>query len=132
MPMALLMMAASAAAPRLAACAGARLTMASGIFLAGIGLILMATQVSVNGGYRSILPGMIAMGIGMGLTMTPSTVAITSSLPRERQGVASALNDITREKLGTALGVALLGGVLSAGYRNAINRAAGWHLARRR
>lgn len=42
----------------------------------------------------------------MGFSMTPSTEAITSSLPADQQGVASALNDITRE-LGTALGVAL-------------------------
>jgi hypothetical protein len=42
------------------------------------------------------------------------------SLPRERQGVASALNDVTRE-FGTALGVALLGSLLSTGYRNAID-----------
>jgi hypothetical protein len=59
------------------------------------------------------------MGFGMGLTMTPSTEAITSSLPLERQGVASALNDITRE-LGTAIGVALLGSVVTAGYSAAI------------
>lgn len=52
--------------------------------------------------------------------MTPSTEAITSALPRERQGVASALNDVTRE-FGTALGVALLGTILSAGYRSAID-----------
>lgn len=52
--------------------------------------------------------------------MTPSTEAITSALPRERQGVASALNDVTRE-FGTALGVALLGAILSAGYRSAID-----------
>jgi hypothetical protein len=63
---------------------------------------------------------MLAMGLGMGLTMTPSTEAITAALPRERQGVASALNDVTRE-FGTALGVALLGAVLSAGYRSAID-----------
>jgi Na+/melibiose symporter-like transporter len=79
----------------------------------------MATFVSVDGGYLSVLPGMLAMGLGMGLTMTPSTEAITSALPRARQGIASALNDVTRE-FGTALGVALLGAVLSAGYRNAI------------
>ena len=36
------------------------------------------------------------------------------------QGVASALNDVTRE-FGTALGVALLGAVLTAGYRSAID-----------
>ncbi len=94
--------------------------MASGIFLGGAGLVLMATFVSVDGGYLSILPGMLAMGLGMGLTMTPATEAITTALPRERQGVASALNDVTRE-FGTALGVALLGAVLTAGYRGAID-----------
>ncbi|GAA2584573.1 MFS transporter [Dactylosporangium fulvum] len=120
MPMALMMMLASGLAPRLAARIGSRSAMASGIFLGGVGLALMATFVSVDGGYRSILPGMLAMGLGMGLTQTPSTEAITSALPRARQGVASALNDVTRE-FGTALGVALLGAVLSAGYRSAID-----------
>ncbi|MFJ6573370.1 MFS transporter [Streptomyces sp. NPDC091292] len=120
MPMALLMMAASGLAPRVAERAGGRATMAAGILLGGAGLALMATFVSVDGGYLSVLPGMLAMGIGMGLTMTPSTEAITGALPRERQGVASALNDVTRE-FGTALGVALLGALLAAGYRNAID-----------
>jgi EmrB/QacA subfamily drug resistance transporter len=120
MPMALLMMLASGLAPRVATRVGSRSTMASGIFLGGAGLALMATFVSVDGGYFSVLPGMLAMGLGMGLTMTPSTEAITTALPRARQGVASALNDVTRE-FGTALGVALLGAVLSAGYRNAID-----------
>ncbi|MGW1340817.1 MFS transporter [Kribbella sp. NPDC002412] len=117
LPMALLMMFASGLAARI----GGRATMAAGILLGGVGLVLMATLVSVAGGYVSILPGMLAMGLGMGLSMTPSTEAITSALPRERQGVASALNDVTRE-FGTALGVALLGAVLSAGYRNAIDQ----------
>ena len=54
----------------------------------------------------------------------PATEAITPSLPRERQGVASALNDVTRE-FGTALGVALFGAVLSAGYRDAIDERLG-------
>ncbi|MFE7035277.1 MFS transporter [Streptomyces sp. NPDC057621] len=120
MPMALLMMAASGLAPQAAARIGSRSTMAAGIFLGGAGLVLMAAFVSVDGGYLSILPGMLAMGAGMGLTMTPSTEAITTALPRERQGVASALNDVTRE-FGTALGVTLLGAVLTAGYRSAID-----------
>ncbi|MEU6762323.1 MFS transporter [Streptomyces sp. NPDC046853] len=120
MPMAVLMMMTSGLAPRLAARIGARPTMAAGIALAAAGLALMAALVSVDGGYLSVLPGMLAMGAGMGLSMTPATEAITSSLPRERQGVASALNDVTRE-FGTALGVALLGALLSAGYRSAID-----------
>ncbi|WP_051704525.1 MFS transporter [Glycomyces sp. NRRL B-16210] len=119
MPMALLMMLASGLAPRLAARVGVRAAMVTGLVVAGGGLALMASLVSVSGGYRSVLPGLIAMGLGAGLAMTPSTEAITSSLPREQQGVASALNDLTRE-LGAALGIALLGGLLVAGYRNAI------------
>jgi len=120
MPMLVLMIACSVLAPRLAARSGTRLTMAIGIFLGGAGLALMAIFVSVEGGYFSILPGYIVMGLGMGLSMTPSTEAITSSLPREQQGVASALNDIARE-FGSALGVALLGAVMTAGYGKAIN-----------
>lgn len=119
MPMALLMMGASGLAPRLAPRLGGRATMAAGILVSGAGLALMASMVSVSGGYLSILPGILAMGLGMGLTMTPATEAITSSLPREKQGVGSALNDVTRE-FGTALGVALLGAVVTAGYRSAI------------
>jgi len=120
MPMAVMMMATSGLAPKLAAGIGSRTTMAAGIALAGLGLALMALLVSVEGGYLSILPGLLAMGLGMGLSMTPSTTAITASLSRAKQGVASALNDVTRE-FGTALGVALLGALLANGYRGAID-----------
>jgi predicted MFS family arabinose efflux permease len=51
--------------------------------------------------------------------MSPSTTAITESLPEEHQGVASALNDTVRE-LGGAVGIALLGSILNAGYRSAV------------
>ncbi|KAF1017442.1 MAG: Antiseptic resistance protein [Stenotrophomonas maltophilia] len=119
MPMALLMMGFSGVAPRLAGRIGARLTLAAGIALGAVGLAPMALQVSVAGGYLSVLPGMLAMGTGMGLAMAPATEAITTALPADRQGVASALNDVTRE-FGTALGIALLGAVFSAGYAHAI------------
>ncbi|MEU5773348.1 MFS transporter [Streptomyces venezuelae] len=120
MPMAVMMMATSGLAPKMAARVGARSTMTVGIALSALGLALMALFVSVDGGYLSVLAGMLAMGIGMGLSMTPSTEAITGSLPRAAQGVASALNDVTRE-LGTALGVAMLGALLANGYRGAID-----------
>src|SRR6202043_3438403 len=67
------------------------------------------------------LPG--AEGIlaaGSGLAMTPSTNAIVSSLPASKQGVASAVNDTTRE-IGTALGIAIMGSAFDAGYRHALN-----------
>jgi EmrB/QacA subfamily drug resistance transporter len=120
MPMAVSMMLTSGLAAKLAERIGSRAATATGISLAGVGLVSMGLLVSVAGGYLSILPGLVAMGMGMGLSMTPSTEAITGSLPRDKQGVASALNDVTRE-FGTALGVALLGALLSAGYRSSID-----------
>src|SRR6185436_3218156 len=59
--------------------------------------------------------GMVVMASGMGLTMTPMTELIMSSVPRDKAGVGSAMNDTTRE-LGTTLGVAVLGSVLSSAY----------------
>ena len=49
-------------------------------------------------------------------------MAITESLPSEKQGVASALNDTVRE-LGGAVGIALLGSLVNAGYRSGVSDA---------
>ena len=49
--------------------------------------------------------------------MTPATSAITSALPRQQQGVASAMNDLSRE-VGGALGIAVIGSIMAAVYRS--------------
>jgi EmrB/QacA subfamily drug resistance transporter len=122
MPMAALMMPTSTFAPQVAARFGSRATMITGIVIFGTGLVTMALRASVEGGYLSVLPGLVVIGLGLGLTMTPATAAITETLPLEKQGVASALNDTSRE-VGGAVGVALLGSVLSAGFRTNIEPA---------
>jgi MFS family permease len=116
MPLAMVMMPLSAVAPRIATRVGFRTMFVSGMGLVAAGLAMMAAFTSVSGGYWSVLPGLLVLGIGVGLAQTPATSAITGSLPKEEQGVASALNDTVRE-FGGALGIALLGSVLSAGYR---------------
>src|SRR3954468_12300514 len=65
---------------------------------------------------------MIVMASGMGLTMTPMTELIMSSVPRDKAGVGSAMNDTTRE-VGTTLGVAILGSILSSGYTSHLGNA---------
>jgi hypothetical protein len=62
----------------------------------------------------------IVIGVGAALAMTPATNAIVASLPRAKQGVASAVNDTSRE-LGAAFGVAVLGSAFNTGYRNSID-----------
>jgi EmrB/QacA subfamily drug resistance transporter len=122
LPMMVVMMPMSTIAPKIARRIGSRNTMTAGVSIFAFGLALMAVRASVEGGYLSVLPGLIVIGLGMGLTMTPATEAITETLPLEKQGVASALNDTSRE-LGGAVGIALLGSVLTAGYRSAVEPA---------
>lgn len=60
--------------------------------------------------------GVLMFGSGMALSATPATVAITSALPQEKQGVASAVNDTSRE-VGSALGIAILGAAMTDTYK---------------
>lgn len=123
LPMAALMMPLSAVAPTIAERIGTRTTLLVGTGVFGVGLATLAVMASAEGGYWSILPGLLILSAGMGLAMTPSTTAITGALPTEKQGVASALNDTVRE-LGGAVGVALLGSVLNSGYQSHVSSAA--------
>ena len=56
------------------------------------------------------------MGAGMASVVAPTTEAVMSALPREKAGVGSAVSNTVRQ-VGGALGVAVLGSVLSQVYR---------------
>lgn len=66
----------------------------------------------------------LLQGLGMANVVAPTTAAIMSVLPREKAGVGSAIGNTIRQ-VGGALGVAVLGSVLSAVYRGQM----GAHLA---
>lgn len=119
LPMAFIMMPASALVPKLIGKIGSYRTILIGLVFSAAGLATLALMASVDGGYWSVLPGLLVIGVGAGCCMTPSTDAITSSLPADKQGVASAMNDTTRE-VGGAVGVALLGAILASSYKNTI------------
>ena len=63
-------------------------------------------------------------GLGMGITMAPVTESIMGSLPRERAGVGSAINDTTRQTGGT-MGVAVLGSIFAFQYHRVIDATTG-------
>jgi MFS family permease len=95
---------------------------AGGLALAAAGLGVLATLGS-GSSYWHVLGGFVLTGAGMALSAAPATNAIVASLPQGKQGVASAVNDLSRE-LGGVLGVAILGSVLNAGYRTGLADAA--------
>jgi EmrB/QacA subfamily drug resistance transporter len=60
--------------------------------------------------------------VGIGLIMAPTTTAMLAALPLERSGTASAVISVMRQ-VGNAMGVAVLGSVLTAGYQTAVTPA---------
>lgn len=118
LPMAVAMMGLSPIAPRLADRFGLGRMLGLGSALMTVGFVWLAFA-DTNPSYLAILPGLVVTGVGTGLAMSPATTAITESLPADKQGVASALNDTVRE-FGSAIGVALIGSVLAAGYSGEI------------
>lgn len=111
-----LMPAARVIAPKMAERIGTGRTCAVGLFVAAAAFGWLSTLDS-SSSYWALLGGLIPLGAGMGLAMTPATAAVTDALPKEKQGVGSAVNDLARE-LGGALGIAVLGSILQSVYRN--------------
>lgn len=83
------------------------------------------------GGYRfvdeqtpiaAVMLLLLLQGIGMAHVIAPATESIMSTLPRERAGAGAAVNTTIRQ-VGGALGVAILGSILSASYRSGITPA---------
>ena len=69
--------------------------------------------------YAYFVAGLACFGFGIAFAAQPATTAITGSLPMEKQGVASAVNDTSRE-LGSAFGIAIIGAALNSSYKNSM------------
>jgi EmrB/QacA subfamily drug resistance transporter len=57
--------------------------------------------------------------LSMGWVMGPSTTSVMGSVPAEKSGVASAMNDVTRQ-VGGSLGTAIIGSLISSLYGSRI------------
>jgi EmrB/QacA subfamily drug resistance transporter len=121
LPLAATMMPTSRLAPRLAARFGSRWVCAGGLALVAAGLAIVA-QLDAASSYWLLASGLLVLGIGMGAAMTPATTAITEALPSARQGVGSALNDLSRE-VGGAIGIAVIGSILTSTYSSHVDVA---------
>lgn len=124
-PIALVLFVAAPASSTFVRWFGSKVVVAGGLTIAAIGLAIFG-GLRVQSGYGSVLLAIMVLGLGMALTMAPATESIMGSLPREKAGVGSAVNDTTRQ-VGGALGVAILGSLLSSGYASRVASAIAGH-----
>ncbi|MBP9115205.1 MAG: MFS transporter [Acidimicrobiia bacterium] len=119
-PFALGMIITAPSSAKVSAKIGTKSTVLIGLSLVSVALFSMTT-LEVGGTYLHVVWMMVLMSLGTGLTMAPATSAIMNSVPREKAGVGSAMNDTTR-MIGGALGLAITGSIFSSYYQNALDK----------
>ncbi len=122
LPFAVTMIIVSPRSPALAARLGKRGAITIGLAIQAIGFVILALH-EIDTPYVVTAIGVSLLAAGMALLMPAASEAIVSSLPPSKAGVGSAWNDSTRE-IGGALGIAVLGTLLSTGYRSGVEDAA--------
>jgi DHA2 family multidrug resistance protein-like MFS transporter len=105
-------------ADRLVPRAGAKIVVALGLALMAAGLFA-GTVTGPTTGYGYTAIWISVAGLGLGFTMPPAMNAALGALTAEASGVGSGLIQVMRQ-VGGVLGVAILGTVLNAGYRDQV------------
>ncbi len=119
LPFAFIMVLVAPQVPRFVRRFGSAGVVPVGMTCIAVGLALL-TLLEVDSGLLNVYLAMVPLATGMALSMTPQTSLIMSSVPVSRAGVGSAMNDTTRE-LGGALGVAVLGSIVTARYVSGVS-----------
>ncbi|TFH20138.1 MAG: DHA2 family efflux MFS transporter permease subunit [Acidimicrobiales bacterium] len=123
LPYAATMMIVAPLSARLVERQGTKRIVTLGLVLVATGLTLLSTIAS-DSPYPLVIGYFVVMAAGMGMTMAPATESVMGSLPRAKAGVGSAINDTTRQ-VGGALGVAVIGSVVTSVYSKRIVDLAG-------
>jgi EmrB/QacA subfamily drug resistance transporter len=113
LPAGLATMGGALAAPRLMARIGPRRQLVTGLLMGAAGLAWMST-VSAHAGYFAHVFGpVVLVGVGLGLSFVPMTMAATTGVPPNEAGLASGLVNTSRQ-VGGAVGLAAMATVASS------------------
>jgi EmrB/QacA subfamily drug resistance transporter len=91
---------------------GPRWLMGAGLTLLTVSLLTF-TRLDAASTVWAIIPGLFIGGIGMGITMAPTTAAAMGSVPVDKAGVGSAVINASRQ-VGGSLGIAVMGALVAS------------------
>ncbi len=112
LPMALVMIVASALAGRWVARSGPRLPVVVGCLAAGAGVLLTDVALAGEVTFLPLVTSLMLAGAGFGVAVVPITSVALSSLPPRHSGMAASATTTSRE-VGTVVGVAALGSLFN-------------------
>jgi EmrB/QacA subfamily drug resistance transporter len=115
LPSAFTMIAVSPLSARMITSLGSRDTLLIGTGLVVVAFVIMLVLWREGSPYWQIGLAYAVLGAGVGIGLAPASRALTSSVPVDRVGMASATSDLQRD-LGGSIMQALLGSLLTAGY----------------
>lgn len=113
-PLAVCALVGNSAGVKIGAKLGNRFLVLGGMLVMAAAFGLLST-VTASTGFAIPAIALGLLGLGAGLAMPAAVGALMGTIPPERAGVGSALND-TIGQAGTALGIAILGTILAGGY----------------
>jgi MFS family permease len=103
---------------------GPRLYMAAGPAIAALGFLLMMTAREPFDFWTQILPGLVAFGLGLSITVSPLTAAILAAVDPAQSGIGSAVNNAISRIAGLIAiaftGVIIGGAIDFAGFRQGV------------
>jgi MFS family permease len=105
---------ASLVAQRLARRFSQRSLIAAGFVATGVGTVVLLVLVTSTESGWAFVPGLLLIGLGLGVMLTPSVNVVQSAFPESRQGEISGLSRCI-SNLGSSLGTAVAGTILVAG-----------------
>ena len=107
LPLAIAMIVTATMAPSLVARFGFKYTIALGMVLAAVGLLLFL-GLPVDGSYApNLLPGLLVVAVGLGFIFVPLPIAAVTGVDQQELGMASGLINATQQ-VGGAIGLAVL------------------------
>ncbi len=110
----------SAVAAQLVTRIGVKPVLVTGMTFLTAGLVFF-TQVSVGGSYvRDLLPGFLLIGVGIGFSFVPITIAALAGVEAAEAGLASGLIN-TSQQIGGALGIAALSTIATTRADDAVS-----------
>jgi EmrB/QacA subfamily drug resistance transporter len=119
LPLSLTIVAASAMASRFVDRFTPKPVLVAGLVVSTAGFVLL-TRISGNADYAShVLPAMLVLGVGLGMSFVPITIAATNGVAAEDSGLASGLLNTTQQ-VGGSLGLAILSSVSTSRVSSAL------------